>query len=224
MPVQHLRNLVVIHPAGIGTEGSNHVWDPLLPVFLVNRQASLWSSSLSLLKGMCTCLVCALWVVHTEFYDRSFCLRDQRAVMAGTQTLRHHLLCDIGTWAPAQPCTICLSILYIQKQHGLLANPYRHHVHRAVLEQQMGELKPFFTKPFQLNRKSIAHSSGTWQNSENVYLQVQLFIGHCHHHHQVSQPTLQPFLSSVLKYVSIAACHSHLYIRNFLSCAKNVLR
>ena len=51
---------------------------------------------------------------------------------------------------------------------------------------------------------------------------------HCHHYHQVSQPTLQLFLSSALivKYVSfhIAACHSHLYIRNFLSCAKHVLR
>ena len=108
------------------------------------------------------------------------------------------------------------------KQHGLLAKPFMHLVHRAVLEQQMGEVKSFSTNPFQLDRKSKAHSSRTWQNSEK---HVYLFLGHCH---QVSQPNLQIFLSSALiaKYVSFcsAACHSHLYLRNFLSCAKHVLR
>ena len=97
------------------------------------------------------------------------------------------------------------------KQHGLLAHPYKHLVHKAVLEQQMGEFESFSTNPFQLNRRSIAHSSRTWQNSEK---HVYLFLGHCHHYHQVSQPTLQLFLSSTLivKYASfhIAACHSHL--------------
>ena len=63
------------HPAGVKAEGSNHVWDPFLPVFLVNRLASLPASNLSLLKGMCT---------------SSVCLRDQHAVMGGTQTLCHH--------------------------------------------------------------------------------------------------------------------------------------
>ncbi|KAL3152850.1 hypothetical protein ABBQ38_012165 [Trebouxia sp. C0009 RCD-2024] len=111
------------------------------------------------------------------------------------------------------------------KQHGLLAKPYKHLVHRAVLEQHMGEFKSFSTNPFQLNRKGIAHGSRTWQNSEK---QVYLFLGYCHHYQQVSQPTLQLFLSSPLiaQYVSfhIAAGHSQLYIRNFLSCARCVLR
>ncbi|KAL3134576.1 hypothetical protein ABBQ38_006416 [Trebouxia sp. C0009 RCD-2024] len=111
------------------------------------------------------------------------------------------------------------------KQHGLLAKPYKHLVHRAVLEQHIGEFKPFSTNPFQLNRKGIAHSSRTWQNSEK---HVYLFLGYCHHYQQVSQPTLQLFLSSPLiaQYVSFhtAAGHSQLYIMNFLSCAKCVLR
>ena len=111
------------------------------------------------------------------------------------------------------------------KQHGLLSSRYKHLAHRVVLEQQMAEFKSFSTNPFQLNRKSIAHSGRTWQNSEK---HVYLFLGHCHHYQQVSQPTLQLFLSPALiaKYVSfhIAAGHSHLYIRNFLSCAKHVLK
>lgn len=112
-----------------------------------------------------------------------------------------------------------------KKQHGLLASPYKHLVHRAVLEQQMGEFKSFSTNPFQLNRKSTAHSSRTWQNSEK---HVYLFLGHCHHYQQVSQPTLQLFLSPALiaQYVSfhVAAGHSQFYIRGFLSCAKRVLK
>ena len=89
VPVEHLRNLVVTRPAAAGVVGSNHVWDQFLPVFLVNRQASRSASSLSLLKGMCTSYHCAQWVVYKDFYDCSFCLRDQRAVMGGTQTLDH---------------------------------------------------------------------------------------------------------------------------------------
>ena len=112
-----------------------------------------------------------------------------------------------------------------KKQHGLLASPCKHLVHTAVLEQQMGEFKSISTNPFQLNRKSIAHSSRTWQNSEK---HVYLFLGHCHHYQQVSQPTLQLFLSPALiaQYVSfhIAAGHSQFYIRGFLSCAKRVLK
>ncbi|KAL3160753.1 hypothetical protein ABBQ32_010661 [Trebouxia sp. C0010 RCD-2024] len=112
-----------------------------------------------------------------------------------------------------------------KKQHGLLAKPHKHLVHRAVLAQHMGEFKSFSTSPFQLNRKGIAHSSKTWQNSEK---HVYLFLGYCHHYQQVSQPTLQLFLSSPLiaQFVSfhIAAGHSQLYIRNFLRCAKCVLR
>ena len=88
----HLRNLVATHPAAVGGEWSNHVWDPqesdpILPVFLVNRRASLSVSSLSLLKGMCTPLVRVLWILYTEFYDS---LRDQCVLMGGTQTLCHH--------------------------------------------------------------------------------------------------------------------------------------
>ncbi|KAL3144600.1 hypothetical protein ABBQ32_004324 [Trebouxia sp. C0010 RCD-2024] len=112
-----------------------------------------------------------------------------------------------------------------KKQHGLLAKLHKHLVRRAVLAQHMGEFKSFSTSPFQLNRKGIAHSSRTWQNSEK---HVYLFLGYCHHYQQVSQPTLQLFLSSPLiaQFVSfhIAAGHSQLYIRNFPSCAKCVLR
>ncbi|KAL3131991.1 hypothetical protein ABBQ32_008615 [Trebouxia sp. C0010 RCD-2024] len=112
-----------------------------------------------------------------------------------------------------------------KKQHGLLAKPHKHLVHRAMLAQHMGEFKSFSTSPFQLNRKGIAHSSKTWQNNEK---HVYLFLGYCHHYQQVSQPTLQLFLSSPLiaQFVSfhVAAGHSQLYIRNFLSCAKCVLR
>ena len=60
LPVENLRKLVATHPAAVGVEWSNHVWDPFLPVFLVNRQASLSASSLSLLKGMCTPSSCVL--------------------------------------------------------------------------------------------------------------------------------------------------------------------
>ena len=112
-----------------------------------------------------------------------------------------------------------------KKRHGLLAKPYKHLVHRAVLQQHMGEFESFSTNPFQLNRKGVAHSTRTWGNTKK---QVFLFLGYCHHYHQVSEPTLQLFLCTPLisQYVSfqIAAKHSHLYIRNFLSCAKHVLR
>ncbi|KAL3156177.1 hypothetical protein ABBQ32_012463 [Trebouxia sp. C0010 RCD-2024] len=84
-----------------------------------------------------------------------------------------------------------------KKQHGLLklAKPYKHLVQTAVLEHHMGSLKSFSTNMFQLNRKGIAYSSRTWQNSEK---HVYLFLGHRHHYHKVSQPTLQLFLSSQL--------------------------
>ncbi|DBA99928.1 TPA: hypothetical protein ACH3X1_013809 [Trebouxia sp. C0004] len=36
VPVEHLRNLVATHPAAMGVDWSNHVWDPFLPVFLVD--------------------------------------------------------------------------------------------------------------------------------------------------------------------------------------------
>ena len=90
LPFQHLRNLVATHPAAVGVKWSNHVWDPFF-VGLPCQQLS--ASSLSLLKGMCTFPVCAPWVVYIKFGDCIVCLRDQRAVMGGTQTLRHHLLC-----------------------------------------------------------------------------------------------------------------------------------
>ena len=73
VPVEHLRNLVATHPAAVGAEWSNHVWVPFLPVFLVNRQAALSVSSLSLLKGVCRPSTCVLWILYIEFDD---CLRD----------------------------------------------------------------------------------------------------------------------------------------------------
>ncbi|DBA69770.1 TPA: hypothetical protein ACH3X2_012492 [Trebouxia sp. C0005] len=41
LPVERLRNLVATRPAAVGIEWSTHVWDPFLPVQVVNRQASL---------------------------------------------------------------------------------------------------------------------------------------------------------------------------------------
>ena len=64
LPDEHLRSLVATHPAAVGVEWSIHVWDPFLPVFLVNRQASLSVSSLSLLEGMCTPSLCAVDTLH----------------------------------------------------------------------------------------------------------------------------------------------------------------
>ncbi|DBA89096.1 TPA: hypothetical protein ACH3X1_016269 [Trebouxia sp. C0004] len=34
VPLQRLRNLIATHPAALGVEWSNHLWDPFLPVFL----------------------------------------------------------------------------------------------------------------------------------------------------------------------------------------------
>ena len=111
-----------------------------------------------------------------------------------------------------------------KQKHGLKAK-HKHLIHRAPFSQQMAEYKAWCTNPFQLDRKGHAQSSTTWHNSEK---HIFLFAGHCHHYHQVSEPTLQLFLSTPLisQYVSfhIAAKHSHLTIRNFLSCAKRVLK
>ena len=111
-----------------------------------------------------------------------------------------------------------------KQRHGLHAK-HRYLALRAPFSQQLAEFKAWCTNPFQLDRNSRSYSSNTWQNAEK---EIFLFAGHCHHYHQVAQPTLQLFLSASLicQYVSfhIAAKHSHLTIRNFLSCAKRVLR
>ena len=39
VPVEHLRDLVVTHPAAAAIEGITQAWDPFLPVFFVNIQA-----------------------------------------------------------------------------------------------------------------------------------------------------------------------------------------
>ncbi|KAL3135446.1 hypothetical protein ABBQ32_007627 [Trebouxia sp. C0010 RCD-2024] len=139
--------------------------------------------------------------------------------------LPEHILASHAQPSPHPVQLQMTSPFPVRCQHGLLAKPHKHLVHRAVLAQHMGEFKSFSTSPIQLNRKGIAHSSRTWQKSEK---HVYLFLGYCHHYQQVSQPTLQLFLSSPLiaQFVSfhIAAGHSQLYIRNFLSCAKCVLR
>lgn len=75
-----------------------------LSVFLVSRQALLSASSLSLLKGMCTCLVCRLWVAYIQ-YDCIFCWRDQRAVIGGSLTLCHRSLCHNLRWVFASSAT-----------------------------------------------------------------------------------------------------------------------
>ncbi len=67
--------LVPTHPA----ESSKHVWDPFLPVFLVNRQTLLPASSLSMLKGKSTCLsLLAVGSLNRTFWlqlllERSMC-------------------------------------------------------------------------------------------------------------------------------------------------------
>lgn len=111
-----------------------------------------------------------------------------------------------------------------KQRHGLHA-VNKHLAHRAPFSQQLAEYKAWCTNPIQLDRPGRKHSSSTWQNSEK---HIFLYLGYSHHYHQVSVPTMQLFLSTPLicHYVSfhIAAEHSHLTIRNFLSCAKRVLR
>ncbi|DBA82222.1 TPA: hypothetical protein ACH3X2_000496 [Trebouxia sp. C0005] len=111
-----------------------------------------------------------------------------------------------------------------KQRHGLRAvnKPL---AHRAPFSQQLTKCKAWCTNPIQLDRPGCTHSSRTWENSER---HIFLYLGYCHHYHQVSVPTMQLFLSTPLicHYVSfhIAAKHSHLTIRNFLCCAKRVLR
>lgn len=111
-----------------------------------------------------------------------------------------------------------------KKRHGLHAK-HQHLVHKFPLSQQLAEFKAWCTNPFQLDRNGCAHSSRTWQNTEQ---EIFLFAGHCYHYHQVAEPSLQLFLSSQLicQYVSfhIAAKHSHLTTKAFHGCAKRVLR
>ena len=111
-----------------------------------------------------------------------------------------------------------------KQRHGLHA-VNKHLAHRAPFSQQLAEYKAWCTHPIQLDRPGRAHSTSTWENSEK---HIFLYLGYCHHYHQVSVPTMQLFLSTLLicHYVSfhIAAKHSHLTIRNFLGCSKRVLR
>ena len=111
-----------------------------------------------------------------------------------------------------------------KQRHGLHA-VNKHLAHRAPFSQQLAEYKAWCTNPIQLDRPGRVHSSCTWLNSEK---HIFLYLEHCHQYHQVSEPTMQLFLSTPLicHYVSfhIAAKHTHLTIRNFLVCAKRVLR
>ncbi len=111
-----------------------------------------------------------------------------------------------------------------KQRHGLHAVK-KHLAHRAPFSQQLAEYKACCTNPIQLDRPGCKHSSSTWQHSEK---HIFLYLGYSHHSHRVSVPTTQLFLSTPLMchYLSfhIAAEHSHLTIRKFLSCAKRVLR
>ena len=119
---------------------------------------------------------------------------------------------------------VCQLPTHYNKRHSSQA-VNKHLVNRAPFSQQLAEFKAFCTNPIQLDRLGRAQCTRTWLNNEK---QILLYGGHCHHYHQVSQPTLQLFLSTPLicHFVSfhIAAKHSHLTVRNFLSCAKRVLR
>ena len=71
---------------------------------------------------------------------------------------------------------------------------------------------------------ALQGSSSTLDNSEK---HIFLYLGHCHHHHQVL-PTMQLFLSTPLIYhfvsFHIAIEQSHPTTKNFLGCTKRVLR
>ena len=101
----------------------------------------------------------------------------------------------------------------------------KHLAHRAFFSQQLAEYKVWCTNSIPLDRPGRADSLSTWKISEK---HIFLYLGYTHHCRQVSVPTMQLFLSTplVCHYVSfhIAAEHSHLTVRNFLSCAKRVLR
>ena len=79
VPVEHLRNLVATHPAAVGVEWSNHVWDPFLPVLLVNTGFTFGKQPV-LAERYAHALVCVLGF-YMECYDCSVCLRDQCALM-----------------------------------------------------------------------------------------------------------------------------------------------
>jgi len=83
-------------------------------------------------------------------------------------------------------------------------------VHKALFSQQLAEYKAWCSNLIQLDRPGCAHSLCTWQNFEK---HIFLLLGHCHHYHQVSMPTMQLFFSSPLIWhfasFHIAAKQSH---------------
>ncbi len=118
LPVEQLRNLVATHPAAVAVEWSNHVWNPFLPVFLVNRQASLSASSLSLLKSMCTRSICLLWVFYIESYD---CSTNGRHTGSSSPVSRHRFFRYLR-WVLAYSAT---PLTWTQQRH----------VHRYIMCQ-----------------------------------------------------------------------------------------
>ncbi|DBA68083.1 TPA: hypothetical protein ACH3X2_013956 [Trebouxia sp. C0005] len=115
-----------------------------------------------------------------------------------------------------------------QQRHGLHAMN-KHRAHRSPSSQQLAEYKAWCSNPIQLDRPGGAHSSSTWgvlSNISSCILGTATTIIKC----QCQQCScFCPLTSSVqmtCHYVSfhIAAKHSHLTIRNFLCCARRVLR
>ena len=87
LPFEHLRNLVATYTAAVGVEWSNHVWDPFfgeLPCqqtgFTFGKQPVLAERYVHL------CSLRAVGCLH-RISDCIFCLRNQRAVMGGTDSL-----------------------------------------------------------------------------------------------------------------------------------------
>ena len=89
---------------------------------------------------------------------------------------------------------------------------------------QLGQLKLSVTSDFQLDRKGGALQPATWQH---VYDHSLLFLGFCHVHMKVQQPTLQQFLMPhlITAFVSFhkAKRSSSLTIKHHLQTASKVL-
>ena len=111
----------------------------------------------------------------------------------------------------------------LNKRYGLLqVKP--HLVEAVILKMQLGQLKLWVTSDFQLDRKGGALQHATWQN---ILEHILLFLGFCHLHMKVQQPTLQQFLIPhlILAFVSFhrAKDSSAMTIKHHLQTAVKVL-
>ncbi|KAL3162995.1 hypothetical protein ABBQ32_009427 [Trebouxia sp. C0010 RCD-2024] len=83
--VEQLRKLVATHPAAVGVEWSNHVWDSSAPVLLVNRQDSLSVCQVSQLSA-CLIIKC---IARDGFWAKN---ELSCTSPPSTQSMQRHLL------------------------------------------------------------------------------------------------------------------------------------